>query len=56
MLEQWKRKKSMENALIAINMVIWPMNAKKNQNLRESVTNLRNKDTRHENGKPQDSI
>ena len=40
---------SMENATIVVNMVIELMNAKRNQNLRASVTNARNKVTRHQN-------
>ena len=40
---------SMENATILVSMVIGLMNARINQNLRASVTNARNKVTRHLN-------
>ena len=39
----------MENATIAINMVIKLMNARRNQNLKKNVTNVTNKVTRHLN-------
>ena len=38
---------SMENVTIVINMVIEQMNAKRNQDLKENVTNVRNMDTSH---------
>ena len=40
---------SMENATTAVSMVIELMNAKRKQSLRASVTNVRNKVTRHMN-------
>ena len=46
------KKNSIENATIAINMVIRLMNAKRNTNLKANVTNVRNMDTRHQNAKP----
>ena len=39
----------MENATTTVSMVIELMNAKRNQSLRASVTNARNKVTRHPN-------
>ena len=36
-----ERKYSMENATIVVNMVIELMNAKRNQNLKDSVTNVK---------------
>ena len=41
----------MENSTILINMVIEKMNAKKNQDLKENVTNVRSMDTSHQNPK-----
>ena len=41
----------MENAIITINMVTRLMNAKRNQNLKANVTNVRNMDTNHQNEK-----
>ena len=38
---------SMENASIVVSMVIELMNAKRNQNLRVGITNVRNKVTRN---------
>ena len=42
---------SMENAILAISMVIGLMNAKRHQNLKENVTNVRKMDTSHPNAK-----
>ena len=42
-----EKKNSMESATIVVSMVIRKMNAKRNQNLRVSVTNVRNEDIRH---------
>ena len=50
------KQNSMENATIVVSMVIGPMNVKRNQNLKVSVTNARNKGTRHQNAKPRHSI
>ena len=47
---------SMENATIVVNVVIGIMNAKRNQNLRASVTNARNKVTRYLNVDQSNSI
>ena len=44
-------KNSMENATIAINMVIRLTNAKRNQNLKENVTNVRSMGTNPHNAK-----
>ena len=44
-----EKKNSMENSTIEVSMVIGVMNAKRNQYLRASVTNARNKVTRHLN-------
>ena len=46
------KKNSMENATIAINMVIRLMNAKRNQDSKANVTNVINMDTIHQNVKP----
>jgi hypothetical protein len=46
-----KKKNSMENATIPINMVIGLMNAKRNQYLKANIINVRNMDTRHQNAK-----
>ena len=46
----------MESTTIATNMVIGIMNAKRIENLRASIINARNKDTRHQNAKPRHSI
>ena len=46
----------MEYATIAVIMVIELMNAKRNQSLRESVTNARNKVIRHLNANLNHSI
>ena len=43
------KKYSMESVTSAISMVIGLMNVKINQNLRASVTNARNKVTKHQN-------
>ena len=43
---------SINNATIAISMVIGIMNAKRNQDLKENVTNVKNLDTSHQNAKP----
>ena len=51
-----ERKNSMEISTTIFNMVIGLMNVKRNQNLKESVTNVRNKDTRHQNAKIRHSI
>ena len=42
-----ERQNSMENTTIATSMVIKKMDARRNQNVKESVTNARNKVTRH---------
>ena len=42
-----ERKNLIENATIAISMVTRLMNARRNQNLKENVTNARNKVTSH---------
>ena len=39
------KENSMEKDIIAISMVIRLMNAKRNQNLKANVTNVRNMDT-----------
>ena len=46
----------MENATIAVSMVIKVMNARRNQNLKENVTNARNKVIRHLNADLNHSI
>ena len=47
---------SMENDKIAISMVIMLMNAKRNQYLKENVTNVRSMDTSHQNAKLSDQV
>ena len=42
-----EKKNSAESATIEINMVIGLMNAKRNQDLKVNVTNVRDMDTRH---------
>ena len=51
-----QKKNSMVNVTIAINMVKRQMNVKRNQNLKENVTNARNKVTRHQTTRPSHSI
>ena len=50
------KQNSMVNASIAINMVTKQMSAKKNQNLKATVTNAKNMVTRHSNADPNHSI
>ena len=45
------KENSMESATIEINMVIWLMNAKRNQDFKENVTNVTSMDTSHQNAK-----
>ena len=45
------KENSMENVTIAINMVIRLMNAKRNQDLKANVTNVRSMGTNHQNAK-----
>jgi len=45
------KKNSMKNATIAIIMVIRLMNAKRTQDLKENVTNVRSMGTHHQNAK-----
>ena len=46
-----EKENSMENDTVAIKMVIRLINAKRNQNLKANVTNVRNMDTSHQNAK-----
>ena len=42
-----EKKNSMKNSTIAISMGTRLMNSKRNQNLKVTITNVRNMDTRH---------
>ena len=51
-----EKKNLMENATIAVSMVIKVMNARRNQNLKAIVTNAKSMVIRHSNANPNHSI